>query len=256
VGAVLAAEWLKARAGRALPVTVAAVVGVVGAGALLAQVFTAAWDALPPERQAVSGMGSLVAVTAMFASLALGVFGTVTVTGELSSGSAVATFLAVPRRRAVLAAKAVVVGGTALVGGQVAVWSTHVVAAVIVGERAIRGQGTETAALVAAQGASIVVFALLGLALGALLRSAAAALGALFALWWVLPVAAVQLPEPWNARVGSVLPGSLPGQLAGTGNAQSVFGALLSPPAAAVVALAWVLVPLAVAAVVLDRRDV
>jgi ABC-2 type transport system permease protein len=51
------------------------------------------------------------------------------------------------------------------------------------------------------------------------------------------------------------VPGALAGQLAGTGNENSVFGALLAPWQAALVMLTYAVVPLVLGAAALTRRD-
>jgi len=55
------------------------------------------------------------------------------------------------------------------------------------------------------------------------------------------------------ARVAGA--GALAGQLAGTGNINSVFGAVLPPAAALAAMLAYAIIPLAIAAITIERRD-
>ncbi len=56
------------------------------------------------------------------------------------------------------------------------------------------------------------VFALLGLSLGVLLRSAAGSLVSVVFVWHVLPLLVYHLPGPWNERAGSVMLAGLPGR--------------------------------------------
>lgn len=65
----------------------------------------------------------------------------------------------------------------------------------------------------------------------------------------------MHLPAPWAAWVSSLVPGALAGQLAGAGNAHSVFAAVLSPWEALLVLLAYVAIPLTAGAIVISRRD-
>src|SRR5690606_29498964 len=112
----------------------------------------------------------------------------------------------------------------------------------------------ELPALVAS-GASVPMFALLGLALGVLLRSTAGALVPVVLLWHVVPMLVYQLPGPWDARLGSVMPAALPRQVAGLSAESSIYGDLLPPAAAVTMMLAYAFVPLGVAAYALTRRD-
>ncbi|MFD0662172.1 ABC transporter permease subunit [Thermocatellispora tengchongensis] len=193
----------------------------------------------------------------MVASLAMAVLGMLAITSEHATGMIRATYAAIPDRRRVLAAKAAVVGAVALVTGQVTVLGTAALEKLIVAGRPIRGQSAQSIAEqlphILAMGLMVAVFALFGLGLGAILRSTPGALSTLAGLWYVLPIVVNNLPEPWHEWVGSVLPGALAGQLAGTGNPNSVYGSSLPPAAALAVMAAYAVVPLAVA-VHLDRR--
>jgi hypothetical protein len=165
------------------------------------------------------------------------------------------TFLALPRRRIVLAAKAAVVAVVAFVTGEVAVAATYVPSQAIIGGRPIHGQPAMSIALFLGYGLSVMVSALLGLSLGTLTRSAAASIATLAALWYVLPIVAFHLPPSWHAWLGSLMPGALAGELAGTGNPDSVYGSVLSPAGALAVMAAYVVLPLAAAALLIGWTD-
>ena len=74
-------------------------------------------------------------------------------------------------------------------------------------------------------------------------------------LWYIVPLVTRFAPPPISDWLGSLVPGALAGQLAGTGNVNSVFGAVLPPTAALMVMLAYALIPLAIAKITVDRRD-
>jgi ABC-type transport system involved in multi-copper enzyme maturation permease subunit len=95
--------------------------------------------------------------------------------------------------------------------------------------------------------------ALVGLAVGTLLRSTAAAISTLFGMVFLLPgLGSILLPASWREHVLQLLPS----------NAGSAFMSvqpapeLLSAGAGAAVFAAWIFVPLGVAAVALKRRSV
>ena len=254
----LAAEWLKTRTSRSTQVVLGVVVVFVGLMALLAFYFVATWDSLPPERRANSSLGSLPELMGWILALCMAVFGMLQVTSEYSSGMIRLTFVAMPRRRTVLAAKALIVTGATFVVAEAALWTTMLATAFIVGGRSINGQAPPDAGavvLLVAMGLSTSMFALVGLALGAMARSALASVVALVMLWYIVPLLANHAPAPWSQVLTSLVPGALAGQLAGASNQNTVFGAALPPLAALGAMLAYALIPLALAMIVVTRRD-
>lgn len=255
----LATEWLKIRTVRTTYVLLGIVAIVVGLSALLAWFAAVTWDGLAPANKDRIALAPLAGLTSWVAQLCLAVLGVLVITSEYATGAIRATLTVLPRRTAVLAAKAAVVGLTGLTTGVGATMTTFVASRLIIGDRPIRGQPTGGVAgelpSLLAMGVSVMMFGLLGLGLGAIMRSALAAIPTLVALWYIVPIAVYQLPAPWADRIGSFLPGGLAGQLAGTGNENSVAGDWLPPSGALAVMIGYMLVPLAVAAVLLVRRD-
>jgi ABC-2 type transport system permease protein len=255
---VLAAEWLKIRTARSTRIILGVVVVLTGLMALLAWYFVSVWDALPPEQQASSSLGSLPDLLGWILSLCMAVFGTLVIASEFANGMIRTTFIAMPRRGRVLAAKSIVVGVVTFVTAEVALTVTLLASTAIIGDRVVTGQDPPeagSAVLIVAMGLSTTTFALIGLALGAITRSALASIVALAMLWYIVPLVARLAPAPISQWIGSLVPGALAGQLAGTGNVNSVFGAVLPPAAALAAMLAYAIIPLAVAAVTLERRD-
>lgn len=259
VGRVLAAEWLKLRTLRSTWWTSAAAAAFIGLAALLAWYAVGVWDGLTPEQRKSFALSPLADVTAWAVSLCMAVLGVMAATSEYRSGTIRATYVAVPRRGLVLAAKAGVVGAVGLAVGQVAAFGTFLASSAIIGDRPIDGQDlvlADQAPHLLATGLSVAVFAVLGLALGVLLRSTAGAVVLVVLLWHVLPMLAANLPAPWDARVGSVMLSGLADQIADGSDTPSIYGDLLAPPAALALLLAYAAVPWAAAAVAAGRRDV
>ncbi|MGW3248492.1 ABC transporter permease [Streptomyces sp. NPDC001070] len=188
-----------------------------------------------------------------FAQLALGVLGVLVTAGEYSTGMIRSTLTAVPRRLPVLWSKAVVFGLVALVVGAAGVFVAFPVAGGIV-------SGTTAAMTLSAPG---VVRALLGaglylglvgvigVALGALLRSVAGGISVLVAVLMLIPGLVSLLPTAWQDDIGPYLPGS-------AGEAMFALhhdATTLSPTAGLVVFVLWTLLALAGAAVRLVRTD-
>ncbi|WP_219416096.1 ABC transporter permease [Pseudonocardia nigra] len=256
---VLAAEWLKLRSVRSTAVAVGAALGGVLLAAGLAWAAADAYDDAPPPLRATARLAELEEALFLLPQLALGVLGVLAITSEYATGLIRTSLALVPRRWPVLAAKSVVVGGTALATGQIAVFGMYAVARAIVGDRyggIYAAPVPDEVPLLVVTGLSAAVFALLGLGLGAIVRSTAAAVGLLVGFLHVLPIAAHNLPEPWNERVGSLMIGGLPRQIVGADLSATVYGALLSSPGAAVLFAAYALVPLGVGLWLIRGRDV
>ncbi|MEU4536018.1 ABC transporter permease [Streptosporangium sp. NPDC023825] len=261
---VLAAEWLKLRTVRSTWYVLAA----VAASVVLMVVFTlyvgGLWDGLPPERRATLRAARPEQLLLLPVQICMAVLGVLAFTSEHATGMARTTFTAVPQRGAVLAARAAVVAAVAFAVGQGSGLVTFAAGRLIIGDRPIPGFASslhEEFPGMFAAGLSAVVLAMVGLGAGAVLRSTAGAITGVVAYLYVLPRFATALPDPWNARVGSVLLEDLTRQAAGepplaVGLGDAPGGIGLSPAAALAVMALYVVAALGAAAVALARRDV
>ncbi|MEU8308683.1 ABC transporter permease [Actinomadura sp. NPDC048955] len=254
----VAAEWRKLRSIRSTYWVLAVAAAFTGFTVLLAIQMAHVWDGLSADRRDEFLLRPLQELSTWVASLCLAVLGALSVTSEYRTGMIRATLTVLPRRHVLVPAKAVVVGTVALVAGEAATVGSFLGTRLVIGDRPFPDQ---RASIVhdlpgfLVEGTAVPVFALLGLALGVLLRSTAGTLVSLVFVWHVLPLLVFHLPRPWSERAGSVLPGGLPAQIAGLGADNSIYGDLLSPGAATAVLLAYALVPLGLAALVISRRD-
>jgi len=199
------------------------------------------------------------------AQLAIGVLGVLIITTEYSSGMIRTTFTAVPQRGLVLAVKTTIFGLVTLVV------STATTFVTFFASQAILNRGTVTAApphhlvkygvsLSSPQSLRIVIGAalymtvcgLLGVALGALLRSTAAAITALAGLLFILPIMMNFLPVSWHRdAIAQWLPSN-----AGMQIVEKVTQPLqFSPWVGLAVFAGWVAVAFVAALVLLRRRD-
>ena len=255
---VVAAEWLKLRTAPSTRIIVGTLVVLIVLMLGIAWYFVATWDGLSPEMRAHASLGSLVDLTGWIASLVMAVFGTLSISSEFGSGMIWTTFTAMPGRWRVLGAKAVVVAGATFVTAVAALGVVRLGSATIIGERSIGGQlslDAHGALIVLAMALSMVVFALIGLGLGALTRSGLASVVILSLLWCIVPLLAIHVPPPWGAWLSSLVPGALAGELAGMGNANSVFGAALAPIQALLAMLLYAVVPCVLGGIAIGRRD-
>ncbi|MFJ2780098.1 ABC transporter permease [Kitasatospora sp. NPDC087315] len=188
----LAGEWVKLRSVRAtylsalVALAAALFIGLIDYGSAADN-----WDAwtaeqrarFDPVRYGFSG-GFYVAV------LAIGTLGTLAASSEYTTGQIRTTLAAVPRRGQVLAAKALVVGGASTLLGQVLAFLTF-----LLGQRAIDGKHLAVSLsapgvlrAVVGCGVFLSAFALIGLALGFVIRHTAGAVAALFGLFFLSPM--------------------------------------------------------------------
>jgi ABC-type transport system involved in multi-copper enzyme maturation permease subunit len=250
---VLASEWLKLRTVRSTYYVLLAVLLLVALGAALTWAGVDGWDKLTPARRAHFQATPMEQVILPAVQFALAVLGALSITSEYATGMIRTSLTAVPGRRQLLAAKAVVAGSLALAAGLAAEFAMFFAGRLIIGNRPIPGN---TGALihqvprVAFLGLSVMVIALVALGLGTVLRSTAGALTSVAALLFVVPVLAHFLPAPWSQRIAAVLPSGLPLQLAHTASR-----AVLSPPWALAILIAYIAAALLAGASLIARRD-
>ncbi|MET9551976.1 ABC transporter permease subunit [Streptomyces sp. NPDC006645] len=160
----LAAEWIKFRSVRSTVWTTVATAVVPVAGA----VFVAATGSLQDDDTVIGGSLTLSVVAQMLAA----VVGAMTITGEYGSGTIRTTLAANPGRGTVVAAKATLVAGLMYVIALVSCSLAVAIGGVLLPASHPAGEALPALLVVAA---SFAVAALLGLAVGTLVRHAAGA---------------------------------------------------------------------------------
>jgi ABC-2 type transport system permease protein len=203
---VLRSEYCKLRSVRSTLWTLA--------GAVASNVVLAALAAiLLPSRLSAHEKATIDSIRVSLIGLhlsqvAFGVLGVLVITSEYSTGMIRATLSAVPRRRDVLAAKAVVLAATALVVGTFACLAAYFVFQACLSGDVLKSSITDPGVLRAVLGSGLylTVLALLGLGLGAVLRSSAGAIATLFGLLFVPTILASTLPQSWQDAVARYLP--------------------------------------------------
>ncbi|GAA3909527.1 ABC transporter permease [Actinoplanes auranticolor] len=205
-GRVIRSEWIKFWSLRSTTITLATAVALLIGIGLLASSMLNSGAATGPEAGELGPVdASLAGIT--FAQLAFGTLGVLFMASEYSTGMIRSSLTAVPHRLPVLWGKITVfatvvfviglaasaiafTGGQALIGDGAASWSDAGVARAVIG----------SAVILSASG-------ILGLALGALLRSTPAAISTLFGAMFLLSgVAQLLLPESWRDNVVQYLP--------------------------------------------------
>jgi len=205
---VVSSEWCKFRSVRSTwwALAAAAVFNIVTAavlGIVLPRVLSARQQAAEadPVRLSLGGLH--------LSQVAIGVLGVLVITSEYGSGMIRASLAAVPARRLMLGAKTVVFATAALAAGLVTCFGAYLIfqAFLPVGDAMRTSLGDPgVARAVTGAGLYLAALGLLGLGLGAVLRSGAGAISALFGLLFVPPLIMTLLPASWQDTAGRYLP--------------------------------------------------
>lgn len=248
-GDLLAAEWIKFRSVRSTYWTLlVALVTPIGFSVVVAFAFAhQPAKAAPPPDPLLPEVLSLE-----YAVIAVSVLGVLAFSTEYGTGLIRTTFAAMPRRRAVLAAKAAVLAAVTLaIGELVAFVSFFATQAILSGHRlGVSLSRPGVPGKVLAAGIMLCVCALLGLAFGAIIRHTAGGIAATIAVI-VLPGIVALLPAPWSGRLGRFTLLEAARQVTALHPAQNLF----SPGWSLLVLLAWPAAALVAAAVQITRRD-
>jgi hypothetical protein len=253
---VLYAEWTKFWSLRSSWITLAvSLVLLVAFGVIAALTYdpTAPAGQGPPGQQAASDAVGVILTGATFTSLATGVLGVLTSAGEYTTGSIRSTLAAVPTRLPVLWSKSLVFGAIAFVTMTVGAF-----AAFLLGNPQLSGQefalslsDAGVARTLLGAGLYLGLVGVLGVALGALLRSSAGAITFLAGVLLIVPGLTSLLPDSWSDTISPYLPSNAGQAMMSLTRATHSLG----PWVGLAVFAGWVAVTLAGAAYRLVRSD-
>jgi ABC-2 type transport system permease protein len=247
------AEWIKFHSVRSNIISlVAAGVVLVLFGTLFSSL-AGGDEVLPPNATAGTDSLSMSFGGMNLSQLVLGVLGAVFVAGEYTTGMIRTMFATVTGRLPILRAKAIVLGAGSWLVMTIASFAVFFTGqAVYAGDGATYGLGDDGVLRAVlgggVYGAGVV---LMGLALGFILRSSAAAIGTLVGTLMIAPGLIGLLPDAASESVGKYLPSNAGQAFLNVSGADT----LLSPGAGFAVFLAWTVGLLGAAAVMLQRRD-
>ncbi|GAQ51862.1 ABC transporter permease [Streptomyces acidiscabies] len=253
---VLASEWAKLWSLRSTWITLGVgLLFVVAFGLIAASRYKSGVDSGHLDGDfADSTAVSLSLFGTNFAQLALGVLGVLVTAGEYSTGMIRSTLAAVPRRLPVLWSKAAVFGLVALAVGTLGAFVAFGFGSGIVsGTPAAMGL-THTGAVRSLLGAGLYLglVGVIGIALGALLRSVAGGISVLVASLMLVPGLISLLPSSWQDDISPYLPSEAGASMFALTHDSTA----LSPTAGLLVLLGWTALALTGAAYRLVRSDV
>jgi ABC-type transport system involved in multi-copper enzyme maturation permease subunit len=227
----------------------------VGISFLIAAVTSANWNSLTPADRASMDMSAVVSGV-YFGVLVTGVLGTLVVATEYSTGMMRTALTAFPRRGTLFAAKAVVLAVMVLLLGLVIAFASYGLAEPFYSRHGVDLSLSRAANLRAllAVPVYLALVALMGLALGFLLRHTAAAISTLVGLMFVIPIITNFLPGTLGKDINKLVPSNAGSAMMTTH--QAVNGTPhLSPLAGFITMLVWAAVLLVPAVLLFRRRD-
>ncbi|QTE28868.1 ABC transporter permease subunit [Pengzhenrongella sicca] len=261
---VVRSEWIKFRTLRSTVWTLGTtIVLMVGISLLIAWGVTSATS----QGGGSEDFGGIVGANVVtggyyFGQLTVAVLGVLVISGEYGTGMIRSTLAAVPTRLPALWAKALVLAVTSFVVAIVAIALSILATRAMLGpvDLAVDLGDPETARILFGTALYLAAISLLAFAFGALLRHSAAALAAVLGLLLVLENVFLLIPLDFFREVSPFLPSTAGSQLMMPQAqidlmATTATGTVLSPWEGFAVLVAWVVVLLGTAAVLLRRRD-
>lgn len=251
---VMRSEWTKLFSVRSTAWTLLAlVVATIGFGILASWGTNHGWTSMSRAEKAQFDPTSTSLSGLALGQLAIAVLGAMVVSSEYSTGGIRTTFTAVPNRMQVLTAKAIVFTAVALVVGLVTSFAAFFAGQPWFAQRGIGAAIGDHGVLRAVIGGGLYVAAsgLFGMAMGALLRRTPGAVTAAIAALLVLPGITHALPGAWGDAVSRYFTSNAGQQIAYVHQS----GNYLTPWIGFGVYCLWWVIPLALGAWLLRRRD-
>jgi ABC-2 type transport system permease protein len=243
-GGVVAAEWTKFSTLRSTWITTGiSVVLLIALGTIASASFTG--DNLTSIDLALSG--------STLAALSVGVLGALLGAGEYTTGMIRATLAAVPRRLPVLWSKSVVAGAAAFITMTAGAFAAFALGSAVLNDKTSGLGFGDDGVLRALLGAGLYLglVAVLGVALGMLVRSSAGAITILAGALLIVPGLAALLPDSISDTISPYLPSNAGSAVMALTQADGT----LAPWTGLAVFAGYVVLALAVAAFRLKKTD-
>ncbi len=256
-GQVLLGEWTKIRSVRSTVWSlILLIVLTLGFTALFTSLTVSQWTRTSAQARAeilANPTSTILGSGLVLSQLTICVLGVLVITSEYSTGMIRASLLAVPTRLPMLAAKAAAFGLLVLAVGLVLSFASFAVGAPILHSKApITLSDPGVLRAVVGGGLYLAVLGLFALAVGAIVRHSAAAITAVIGLVLVLTPMALLIPGSVGKHIYGLLPTAAGSLIT---KAQQAPGDLLTPWQGLGIFCLWAAVLLAIAAVMLKRRD-
>jgi hypothetical protein len=252
---VARSEWTKLVSVRSTRWSLlAAVVLTVGLPLLVAAVVSSHWGTMTAQEQAQNDPLDIALSGVSLSQLAIAVLGVLFITGEYSTGMIRASFTAVPRRLPVLWGKLGVYAAVTFALALPSVLIAFFASQAILSRHDILQISFSSSGVARSVVGGAVYLALIGMfavALGAIVRNTAAGISIFAALFFVIPPLTLLLPSSWHDAIIPYLPSEAGGAIFALTHGSD----RLSPAAGLAVFGGYTALMIAVAAVLLARRD-
>ena len=227
----------------------------VGISVLIAAVTSANWDSLSDSSKATMDMSAVVAGV-YFGVLVTGVFGVLVVSTEYGTGMMRTSLTAFPRRGTLFTAKAAVLTLVVLLLGLIIAFASYALASPFYTKHGVDLSLSHAANLRAlfAVPVYLTLIALMGFALGFLLRHTAAAISSLVGLLFVIPIITNFLPGTIGKDVNKIVPSNAGSAMMVT-HASITGTPQLSPLGGFITLLIWAAVLIIPAIALFRHRD-
>jgi ABC-2 type transport system permease protein len=253
---VLLSEWTKLRSVRSTKWSL--VVGfllTIAFPVIFALVTSSHWGTMSPQERASRSPLDIALAGVNVAQLAIAVLGVLLISAEYSTGSIRSTFTAVPKRLPVLWAKLLdyaVVSFVLMVPAVVV--SFFASQAILARHDILQISFTQPGVARSVIGGAIYVMlvGVFALAIGAIVRNTAGGIATFAGIFFVIPPLMNILPLSWNNAISQWLPSEAGRQLFSLQHASHT----LTPLAGGLLLVAYCAAAIAIAAVLLVRRDV
>ncbi len=213
----------------------------------------------PEAAAAIAAQGGDLAVSIptsgiSFAQLILGSLGVLLMSSEFTTGMARSTFAAVPKRLSPFLAKLIVVVVSAFLLTAVSTYIAGLVSLPIVDNYDLKLDlgSSQSIKLLLVNSIYVAAVAAIGMALGTIVRNSAGGIMSLVGIFFVLPIAFQLIPGDFFKEASKYLPTSTLSPLTAVEHVPDTLEAWQ----AALVLGAWVVVPVALAMILLKKRDV
>ncbi|HET7450960.1 MAG TPA: hypothetical protein VFJ78_10205 [Gaiellaceae bacterium] len=255
-GRVLLSEWTKLRSVRSTKWSL--VVGfllTIAFPIVFAFATTSHWGSMSPHERADRHPLDIGLAGVNVAQLAIAVLGVLLISAEYSTGSIRSTFTAVPKRLPVLWAKVIDYALVSFVLMVPAVLVSFFASqAILARHHILQISFTQPGVARSVLGGALYVMlvGIFALAIGAIVRNTAGGIATFAGIFFVIPPLMNVLPLSWNNAISQYLPSEAGRQLFSLQHAAHT----LTPLAGGLLFAAYCAAALAIAAVLLIRRDV
>ena len=252
---VIVSEWTKLKSLRSTRYSLAAALLLtIGIAALACAVVAHHWAHMSFQDRHDFHPLEVNLAGVQIAQLAIGVLGVLVITGEYSTGMIRATLTAVPKRVPALWAKALVFAYVVFMLMLPAVLIAFFVTETILSKHdVLQGSFSDPGVARSLFGgaAYLAILGVFTLGIGAILRNTAGGIAAFAGVMFVIPPLLLLLPKGWDTTIAPYLPDASGRAIFAVGHDSN----LLAPWTGFGVFCAWAAGTLAVAAVLLLRRD-